>query len=153
MQTEQRDRTLSDFWRQDRSDDRVMELISVLRGANNLIGLMGSDIRAVWSGQDGVSYCDYENNIVALDYSPVRDNGTPFPGKCVDEVIGYAAHEGGHCIWSSEGKDRQIHSEIRQRMGRLPVGLKRAWLRGERYPLPDGKGGTVNPVLVELCRI
>jgi len=41
--------SLSDFWRQDASDDRVRELASVLRGSDSLIGVMGSGVRAVWS--------------------------------------------------------------------------------------------------------
>ena len=45
-------RCLSDFWRMDASDDRVMELVSVLRGADNLIGLMGSELRVRWSGDE-----------------------------------------------------------------------------------------------------
>lgn len=39
------DRCLSDYWRLDASDDRVLELVSVLRGADTLIGVMGSELR------------------------------------------------------------------------------------------------------------
>ena len=43
------ERCLSDFWRSPKSDDRVMELASVLMGADSLIGVMGSGVRTVWS--------------------------------------------------------------------------------------------------------
>ncbi len=150
------ERSLSGFWRHDRSDDRVRELVSVLQGANNLIGLMGSDLAVTWSGEG--SYTDFARHIVALDYGPLRGRACPFNGSRVDEVIGYAAHEGGHCIWSQAGKDSTISIEIANRMNPghshpLSPALTRAWRHGERNPLPDGAGGTVNPVLVELCRI
>jgi uncharacterized protein with von Willebrand factor type A (vWA) domain len=137
MQTE---RCLSDFWRHDRSDDRVLELVSVLQGSDNLIGLMGSDIRVTWSGQE-VSYTDFQRRIVALDYGPLQGERTPFPGSRVDEVIGYAAHEGGHCLWSEPGKDQSIEGEISRRLSTLPQALKRAWAADQQ--------GT----LAELCRI
>src|SRR3990170_3437023 len=137
MQTE---RCLSDYWRHDRSDDRVLELVSVLQGADNLIGLMGSDIRVTWSGQE-VSYTDFQRRIVALDYAPVKGERTPFPGSRVDEVIGYAAHEGGHCLWSEPGKDKAIEGEVSRRLASLPQALKRAW--------SSDKQGT----LAEMCRI
>ena len=137
MQTE---RNLSDFWRHDRSDDRVLELVSVLQGADNLVGLMGSDIRVTWSGQE-VSYTDFQRRIVALDYGPLQGERTPFPGTRVDEVIGYAAHEGGHCLWSEAGKDQSIGQEVSRRLASLPQALKRAWA--------DDQQGT----LAELCRI
>lgn len=83
----------------------------------------------------------------------MRDQRTPFLGAQVDEVIGYAAHEGGHCLWSEPGKDQTIRQEISRRWSSLPQALKRPWTEGERNPLPDGRGGSVNPVLGELCRI
>jgi len=100
--------SLSDFWREDRSDDRVRELTSVLRGADSLIGVMGLGVRAVWS-TNGESETWWvrtkqgkgQETRVFLDYSPLRDLASPFAGQAVDEVIGYAAHEGGHCLWSS----------------------------------------------------
>ncbi len=144
-------RSLSDFWR-DRSDDRVLELISVLRGSDNLIDLMGSDLKVTWSGSE-VSYTDFQSRKVALDYGPLAGERTPYPGDQVDEVIGYAAHEGGHCIFSEPGKDANIAREINGRWSNLPAALKRAWGAGQRNQVPDGNGGMVNPVLVELCRI
>jgi len=145
------DRSLSDFWR-DRSDDRVLELISVLRGSDNLIGLMGSDLKVTWSGSD-VSYTDFQRRMVALDYGPLAGERTPYPGGQVDEVIGYAAHEGGHCIYTEPGKGVNLAREINGRWSSLPTALKRAWRAGERNKVPDGDGGMVNPVLGELCRI
>ncbi len=105
--------SLSDFWREDQSDDRVRELTSVLRGSDSLIGVMGSGVRAVWS-TDGESATWWVRSKkgqttemrVSLDYSPLRELDQPFPGHAVDEVIGYAAHEGGHVLWSSgQAKD------------------------------------------------
>ncbi len=154
----QEERSLSDFWRE-ASDDRIGELVSVLKGADSLVGLMGSALGVSWSGQDGVSYTDFRNHRVALDYSPLRDEGVPFRGVAVDEVIGYAAHEGGHCIWSV-GADlgNVIRGEVEARMTwrrKLPRGgLRRAWQEGEAV----SRKATLttappNPVLVELCRI
>ena len=77
------ERNLSDFWRHDRSDDRVLELVSVLQGADNLVGLMGSGIRVTWSGQE-VSYTDFQRRIVALDYAPLKGERCPFAGNRVD---------------------------------------------------------------------
>jgi hypothetical protein len=109
MQTE---RSLSDFWREDKSDDRVMELASVLRGADSLIGVMGSGVGVTWSmsGQSGTWWLQTKAGQpagmkVVLDYSPVAALQPPFGGRSVDEIIGYAAHEGGHCLWS-DGNSR-----------------------------------------------
>ena len=108
--------SLSDFWRQDASDDRVRELTSVLRGSDSLLGVMGSGVRAVWS-TNGKSQTWWVRTRqgqpaemrVFLDYSPLRELIPPFHGEAVDEVIGYAAHEGGHCLWSSENsKDETL---------------------------------------------
>jgi len=109
-------RSLSEFWRIDRSSDRVMELVSVLQGGDSLIGIMGSGVRAVWStnGQSETWWVRTKEgkpieSRVFLDYSPLRDISSPFNGRAVDEVIGYAAHEGGHCLWSdSKGKETII---------------------------------------------
>ncbi len=108
-----RERSLSDFWREDLSDDRVMELASVLRGADSLIGVMGSGVQTTWA-VDGKSTTWWmkaqagqtPEMLVTLDYSPLADLLPPFGGRAVDEVIGYAAHEGGHCLWSNpNGRD------------------------------------------------
>ena len=152
------DRCLSDFWRTDRSDDRVMELISVLRGSDNLIGLMGSVLRARWSGvmmEDGqrLSYTDLAQKIVALDYGPLEGQRTPFAGSKVDEVIGYAAHEGGHCLWTQPDKVGTIGIAVTGRYAQMPRSFQRDWKRGAANMVPDGDGGTMNPVLGELCRI
>jgi len=77
-------RCLSDFWRIDKSDDRVMELASVLQGSDSMIGVMGSGVRATW-GIDGQSQtCWYRlkngqkmGAQVFLDYSPLASL-TPF---------------------------------------------------------------------------
>ncbi|GAH74637.1 unnamed protein product, partial [marine sediment metagenome] len=107
--------SLSDFWRQDASDDRVRELTSVLRGSDSLIGVMGSGVRAVWStnGESQTWWVRTKQGKPAemrvfLDYSPLRDLTPPFYGESVDEVIGYAAHEGGHCLWSSESSKDEV---------------------------------------------
>lgn len=105
----QGERCLSDFWREPKSDDRVMELASVLMGSDSLIGVMGSGVRAVWStnGQSETWWVRTKQgkpveSRVFLDYSPLASLKPPFGGQAVDEVIGYAAHEGGHCLWSDE---------------------------------------------------
>ncbi|MGD0794293.1 MAG: hypothetical protein ABR958_01690 [Dehalococcoidales bacterium] len=119
----QRERSLSDFWREDKSDDRVMELTSVLRGADSLIGVMGSGVRTVWS-TDGSSSTVWLRMIqskatetrVFLDYSPLADLRPPFGGQAVDEVIGYAAHEGGHCLWSAEDTKTYVDNALKGRI-------------------------------------
>lgn len=135
-----RERNLSDFWRCDRSDDRVLELASVLHGADILIGNMGSDIRVAWSGQE-VSYTDFGQRIVALDYGPLKDKLCPFPGATVDEVIGYAAHEGGHCLWTAPDKDKNIQRQVGLLWSDLPASFQQEWQR-DRQTVLDG-----------LCRI
>jgi hypothetical protein len=119
MQTE---RCLSDFWREDRSDDRVRELTSVLRGADSLIGVMGSGVRAVWStnGQSETVWVrmmksKLTETRVFLDYAPLAALKPPFGGQAVDEVIGYAAHEGGHCLWSDKDSKTKVESIMRNR--------------------------------------
>jgi len=109
--------SLSDFWRQDASDDRVRELTSVLRGSDSLIGVMGSGVRAVWStnGESQTWWVRTQQGKtpemrVFLDYSPLRELRPPFSGEFVDEVIGYAAHEGGHCLWSSADSKTQVEA-------------------------------------------
>lgn len=109
--------SLSDFWRQDASDDRVRELTSVLRGSDSLIGVMGSGVRAVWStnGESQTWWVRTQQGKtpemrVFLDYSPLRELRPPFSGESVDEVIGYAAHEGGHCLWSSADSKTQVEA-------------------------------------------
>lgn len=135
-----REKGLSDFWRHDRSDDRVQELASVLQGADILIGNMGSDIQVTWSGR-GVSCTDFQRRIVALDYRPLKEQDCPFPGLEVDEVIGYAAHEGGHCLWSIPGGGKVILQQINTRWSALPPSLQEDWQAGKQT------------VLKELCRI
>lgn len=104
-----RNRSLSDFWR-DYSEDRVLELTSVLQGADGMIGVMGSGVRATWSTNGksetwwmrlraGKLLSDTDK-IVFLDYTPIANLKPPFDGRAVDEIIGYAAHEGGHCLWT-----------------------------------------------------
>jgi len=114
-----RNGSYSDFWRQDASDDRVRELTSVLRGSDSLIGVMGSGVRAVWS-TNGESQTWWVRTKfgksaemrVFLDYSPLRELKAPFDGKSVDEVIGYAAHEGGHCLWSSADSKTEVENQL-----------------------------------------
>ncbi len=119
-----RTRSLSDFWRIDRSDDRVMELVSVLQGGDSLIGLMGSNVRACWStnGESETWWVRTKEGKpvemrVFLDYSPLSPLRPPFDGRAVDEVIGYAAHEGGHCLWSSSTA-RDFVIQILERSGK-----------------------------------
>ncbi len=133
-------RSLSDFWRYDKAHDRTGELISILRGANTLIGNMGSDIRAQWS-TNGMSYTDFKAKLVALDYAPLQDEDPPYRGAKVDEVIGYAAHEGGHCLWSREGKYDNIERYVRTAWSRMPTAFRDAYTAGKE------------PVLLELCRL
>jgi len=115
--------SLSDFWRQDASDDRVRELTSVLRGSDSLIGVMGSGVRAVWStnGESQTWWVRTKQGKtpemrVFLDYSPLRELRPPFSGESVDEVIGYAAHEGGHCLWSSADSKTEVENQLAQRL-------------------------------------
>lgn len=122
MQTKARD-NLSDFWRRDRSDDRTRELVSVLQGADVLIGNMGSDIRVTWSGGD-TSHTDLSRKVVALDYAPLQGQNLPFPGATVDEVVGYAAHEGGHCLWSRPGKEQLLTNKLADNWDTLPQQLR-----------------------------
>lgn len=49
-----KERSLSGFWREQQYDP-VLEMVSVLQGSRNLIGLMGSNLRVGWSG-NGMSY-------------------------------------------------------------------------------------------------
>ena len=134
------ERNLSDFWRHDGSDDPVRELVSILQGADILIGNMGSDLQVAWSSRD-VSYTDLARRIVALDYGPLRDQACPFQGTSVDEVVGYAAHEGGHCLWSLPGKEERLRHEIRASWSTLPRALQDDWQTDE------------DAMLAEVCRI
>jgi len=138
--------SLSDFWRQDASDDRVRELTSVLRGSDSLIGVMGSGVRAVWStnGEPQTWWIRTRQGKPAemrvfLDYSPLRDLTPPFQGEAVDEVIGYAAHEGGHCLWSSADSKDEVERLLAQRLAgkRLTTTLAtsgRSWESIFAYP-------------------
>jgi len=134
----QGERCLSDFWREDKSDDRVMELASVLMGADSLIGVMGSGVRAVWStnGQSETWWVRTKQgkpceSRVFLDYSPLASLKPPFGGQLVDEVIGYAAHEGGHCLWSDENGKTAVEAILRAR------------------PLPASRRAAADPKKVE----
>jgi hypothetical protein len=133
-------RNLSDFWWRDGSPDAARELVSILHGADMLIGNMGSDIRVTWSG-DGMSSTDLEKRIVALDYGPLHSHPCPLPGTVVDEVIGYAVHEGGHCLWTSPAKKWTITEEIRHGWSSLPSDLQQDWQADQE--------GT----LAEICRL
>ncbi|MBF8267682.1 MAG: hypothetical protein HW388_1190 [Dehalococcoidia bacterium] len=119
-------RSLSAFWRHNRTEDRAQELASVLQGADSLIGNMGSDIRVTWSG-GGVSFTDLQRRIVALDYGPLKEEECPFPGTVVDEVIGYAAHEGGHCLWSNPWREEALKQLVHTRWSDLPHPLRMDW--------------------------
>lgn len=129
-------KSLSDYWRRDRSKELAHELQSVLQGAEMLIGNMGSGVHVTWSGRE-VSYTDLQRGIVALDYGPLRQHRCPFPGGAVDEVIGYAAHEGGHCLWSAPGRDESFQREIALLWQELPGALREAWQRDKRSVLRE----------------
>jgi len=127
-------KNLSDFWREDKTDDRVLELASVLQGSDSLIGVMGSGVRATWStnGESATWWVQQKNgkpvqSRVFLDYSPLASLKPPFAGRAVDEVIGYAAHEGGHCLWSSATAGQELETSIaRKRQGKRgrPTGIR-----------------------------
>lgn len=125
-------RSLSGFWRHDASDDRVLELVSVLRGAGSLIGNMGGSdaFRVTWAG-DGTSRTEFVNKVVRLDFGPLKGLPAPFPGQSVDEVIGYAAHEGGHVLWSDHGFVSTVETAMDAQRSRFPLALKRAWNRND----------------------
>ncbi|MDP3061978.1 MAG: VWA domain-containing protein [Chloroflexota bacterium] len=118
----------------------MVELASILQGADMLVGNMGSDIRVVWSSGE-TSYTDLQRRVVALDYGPLRRQECPFPGSVVDEVIGYAAHEGGHCLWTAPGKDGVIEQGIHDLWPHLPAALQHDWQANQQA------------TLAELCRI
>lgn len=134
------DRNLSDFWRHDRAYDRVGELISILRGSNALIGNMGSDIHARWS-TNGKSYTDLLGKMVALDYGPLVGETAPYRGSAVDEVIGYAAHEGGHCVFTAPGKKDTIEGALNTYRRKMPRSFQ------------DDAATNWDAVLAELCTL
>lgn len=112
----------------------------MLDGADMLIGNMGGNIRVGWSGA-GLSYTDVGQRIVALDYGPLETEDCPFPGAAVDEVMGYAAHEGGHCLWSVPGARETIQLQLKVRWAELPAALR------------DDFSRNTTAVLSEACRV
>ena len=133
-------KNLSDFWRHDRCYERTGELISILRGAATLVGNMGSDMKVEWS-RNGESYTDFKNKKVALDFGPLVGESPMFRGSKVDEIIGYAAHEGGHCKYTAPGKYETIARGIRPNYNRMPESFRQA-VRDDN-----------EAVIRELCRL
>jgi len=145
-----RDRNLSDFWRQDKSTDRVAELASVLGGADSMIGVMGSGVRTSWSlnGHSTTYWYDVmqgqsHSMAVFLDYSPVAKLKPPFRGSAVDEIIGYASHEGGHCLWSDPDTRVKVALYLQNHSARR---AKDAWLEAQNM-------GLKSPIMTEILRI
>ena len=129
-----RQRSLSDFWRVDATESRVLEMVSVLQGARNIIGLMGSDLAVRWASADlDKSAVSFQAKLVVLNYSHLRGHGAPFPGTAVDAVIGDAAHEGGHILWTKA--DPNLEAVLSVAVGH-GGGLCKALLKAER--LYDG---------------
>lgn len=97
---------------------------------------MGSDVVVIWSG-DRASSTDLSTRTVALDYGPLQGRSCPFPGAAVDAVIGYAAHEGGHCLWSANGKGAASRDAVKGAWQTLPEAFRRDWLSDETRTLAE----------------
>lgn len=91
-----RGRSLSDYWRVDRSLDRIAELSSVLEGARAATSLLKGRFIVNWSSD----LHSQQPHSISLDPSVLTGFGAPLPGKAVDVVIGLALHEVGHERWT-----------------------------------------------------
>ncbi|KKN12176.1 hypothetical protein LCGC14_1018990, partial [marine sediment metagenome] len=142
--------------------DRVAELASVLQGGDGIIGVMGSGVRATWSTNGKSETWWYrlhsgdvkDTMTVFLDYSPLAKLQPPFKGRAVDEVIGYAAHEGGHCLWS-DGDCRTTVTGLMQNLPRfgsvpVPVTPKRRRKGSKVSPLPVAPATGIIPSDAEV---
>lgn len=99
--------SISDFWRIGRSSDPSKDLVSVKDGCETILRIMGVKRPVIW-GQRGSCPGDK----IILDYTPLKDQPSPFPGERVDAVMGIALHEGGHSLFS----DPQGPSNIKARV-------------------------------------
>lgn len=97
-------RNLSDYWRVDKSRDRVSELASILDGATRVVELLGGRYGVQWVGQFVVSY---SKKLIGLDGGILNGFKTPIPGRVVDVVLGMAIHEAGHERWTEPTSNYQ----------------------------------------------
>lgn len=88
---------LSDYWRKYKSQNKVLEMMSIADGVHGCFSLMKGKSQIQW-GHDGQSY--QSGNLVQLDIGMLDNQVAPYKGKLVDVVIGLALHEVGHEKWT-----------------------------------------------------
>lgn len=90
---------LSDFWRRDRSNELVQELLNVFDFAMGYMGFFGLEYSVSWWGYGKPAGEAFSKKQVVLDYAPLKDKTPPFDGKDIDTVMGKAIQESGHLKW------------------------------------------------------
>ncbi|MFC1956245.1 vWA domain-containing protein [Chloroflexota bacterium] len=90
-------RSLSDYWRIDKSRDRTQELASILDGAAKTIELLNVGCEVEWAKPLTISYT---KSLTGLDSGILNGFTAPVPGQVVDVAIGIAIHKIGHEKWT-----------------------------------------------------
>lgn len=102
--------SLSDFWREHKSDRIEEELSNVLDAARGYLGFFGSDFSVDW-GKESAMVADKHK--VILDYTSLDGKTPPYNGIDVDKVMGDAIHECGHIKWSyPQGNVTKLHERL-----------------------------------------
>lgn len=91
-------RSLSDYWRIDKSRNRINELASILEGTAKAVELLGGRFGVQWVGQFIISY---PKKLIGLDAGVLNGFKAPIPGQVVDVVLGMAIHQAGHEKWTA----------------------------------------------------
>lgn len=96
--------SLSDLWRENRSKDPGADLASILDGARIIAQSLNPKVEVVFAGVQTA-----ETDMKRIYLSP-RDLGTeyPVPGDAVDCILGLTVHEVGHTLFS-EDKVKFLH--------------------------------------------
>jgi hypothetical protein len=93
-------KNLSDFWRLDRSDDQVTELVSVLKGADTIISAGTEGFSVDWAAPGETSQIHIREKRILLSAQALDNLSSPIPGRAVDVIIGLGLHEKAHSEWS-----------------------------------------------------
>jgi len=100
-------KNLSDFWRTRRSYDKAVEMKTVLEDLKAFIEMAADEgeFNVRWGT---ASQNESAEKKVTLSYMPVADIPTPFSGKAIDVIAGFAAHEAGHRIRDQRGQSVRL---------------------------------------------
>ena len=93
--------SLSDLWRENRSQDPGTDLASILDSSRIMAQSLNPEVEVTFTG---VAVADTNRRQIYLSPSMLGDK-YPVPGDIVDCLLGLTVHEVGHTLFSENNKD------------------------------------------------